>query len=166
MLEGDALLDGSAGFGELEAGHDHAGDPEENDVRAGGEGGGRIEVGKAGLGLRLGVGPAEGCEGPEPGAGPGVEHVVLLYPVFGVGGTGEGNVDFGRVAQVGLGEFLAVHALGIPDGNAMTPPELTGDAPVLDVFQPVEIHLRPALGVHLDKTVAHDGLGLLDARVA
>ena len=60
--------------------HDHARDPEENDVRPGDKVGGRVE----GLqGWILGVpgfvaGPAHRGEGPEPGTAPGVEDVGVL----------------------------------------------------------------------------------------
>jgi hypothetical protein len=45
----------------------------------------------------------------------------------------------------------------------MAPPELAADAPVLDVLEPVQVNLAPALRVKLDVAVAHGGLGLLDA---
>ena len=38
-------------------------------------------------------------------------------------------------------------SLPIPHRNAMPPPELAADAPVLDVLQPVVVNLRPALGM-------------------
>ena len=166
VLERNALLDRRARAGELEAGHDHARDPEEDDVGAGGQRGGRIERVEAALLLRVGVGPAKRADRPEPRGGPGVEHVLLLVPVLQVGRAVEGNVDLRRVLEVGLGELLLVNALPIPDRDAVAPPELAADAPILDAVEPVEVNLRPALRVELDQAVAHDLLGLLDARVA
>ena len=43
----------------------------------------------------------------------------------------------------------------------MAPPELTGDAPVVDVFHPVEVGLREALGDELDRAVLDDADGFL-----
>src|SRR4051812_31252461 len=47
----------------------------------------------------------------------------------------------------------------------MAPPQLTTDAPILDVLQPVQVNLAPALGVKLDEPITHDRFRLLDARV-
>ncbi len=41
-------------------------------------------------------------------------------------------------------------ALAVEGGDAVAPPELAGDAPVLDVLHPVEVGLDPALGMELD----------------
>jgi hypothetical protein len=74
-------------------------------------------------------------------------------------------VHLGRIGELRLGELLLVEALAVPDGNAMPPPELAADAPVLDILEPVEVDFAPALRVKLDMAVAHGGLGLLDARI-
>jgi len=37
----------------------------------------------------------------------------------------------------------------------MSPPQLAADAPIADVFQPVVIYFRKALGHDLDTPVAH-----------
>ena len=47
----------------------------------------------------------------------------------------------------------------------MPPPELAGDAPVLDIFQPVVIDFFPAFGKKPDQPVAHGGAGLRSLRV-
>jgi hypothetical protein len=59
---------------ELQPHHDHPGDPEEDDVEAGDQHVGRIELAQA-IGL---IGPAECREGPQRGAEPGVEYVFVL----------------------------------------------------------------------------------------
>ena len=56
-------------------------------------------------------------------------------------------MHLGRIAQVGRGELLPVEALAVPHRNAVAPPELPADAPVLDVLEPVQVDLRPALGI-------------------
>ena len=58
----------------LDSHHDHAGDPEEEDVVAGFEDGAGVEVAEV-FGL---VGPAEGGVRPEAGAEPGVQDVGVL----------------------------------------------------------------------------------------
>ena len=49
--------------------------------------------------------------------------------------------------------LLAVFA--IPRGDAMPPPELARDAPIADVFEPVHIDLREALGHEPDPSILH-----------
>ena len=110
------------------------------------------------FGRLAGFAPADGREAPEPGGSPRVEHVGVLLPVGGVGRGGEGDVEVLRIVAVG--------ALAVPDGDAVAPPELTADAPVLDVFQPVQVGLRPAFGVKLDDTRRDGPLGFVDFRVA
>ena len=61
---------------------------------------------------------------------------------------------------------VAVSALAVPDWDAVAPPELTANAPVLDVFQPVQVGLRPAFRVELDDARRDGALGFIDLRVA
>src|SRR5690606_15095492 len=60
--------------GQVGGQHDHPGDPEEDDVEAGNQYVGRVE-GLEEVGL---LRPAEGGEGPQAGAEPGVQHVFVL----------------------------------------------------------------------------------------
>ena len=135
VFEGDVAggVVGAGGF-EFEAGDDHAGNPEEDDVGAGDEDGGGVEF----LPRRL----VHGGVGPEPGGGPGVEAVGVLCPAFAGG--------------VELAEGVAV---AIPDGDAVAPDDLTREAPVLDVFEPVGVNFFPAGGVEADEAFAHDVQG-------
>jgi len=142
---------------QLEAGDDHAGDPEEDDVGAGREGAGRVPMLEL-FGRLTRLAPADGREAPEPGRGPRVEDVGVLFPVRGVGGGREGDVQVLRVVAVG--------ALAVPHRDAVAPPELAADAPVLDVVEPVEIRLRPAFRVESDDARGDGALGFLDLRVA
>ncbi len=64
---------------EFEAGHNHAGDPEEDDFGGGDEELGRVVVFEFG---RL-LGPAHGAERPEPGGEPRIEHVLVLPDIGG-----------------------------------------------------------------------------------
>jgi len=89
VVERNPLLDGRAGAHEFEAGHDHARDPEEDDVRAGHERARRVEIIDAGGLLLVGLGPAHGGKRPQPRGSPRVEHVFLLFPVVLVGGAFE-----------------------------------------------------------------------------
>src|SRR5580698_4280886 len=91
--------------GELDTEHHHAGDPEEDDVAARDHRVGRVE----GLELRGLVRPAEGRERPQPAGEPGVEHVRVAGPAVALGLR---QTDVGLVAAV-------------PDGDLMTPPELS-----------------------------------------
>ena len=113
-----------------------------------------------------GVGPAQRGKGPDPRGGPGVEDVVLLHPVLRVRGAVDRDMDLRGVRQVGLGEAVPVDPLPVPDGDPVAPPELAADAPVLDVVQPVQVHLGPPLRMEPDQPVADRRLGLLDPRIA
>jgi hypothetical protein len=113
---------------ELVARHDHARDPEEEDVGAGHQHVGRIERAQV---LAVLVRPAERGERPEPGGEPGVEHVLVLPH---------------RAAAAALArsvrlddELRRVAVVAVPDGNAVPPPELPRDVPVADVLQPVDV---------------------------
>ena len=134
---------------ELQAHHDHPGDPEEDDVEARDQDRGRIK-GPQPLGV---LGPAEGTEGPERGAEPGVEHVrVLLQRKVGRQRVG--------VAHLLLGAADIDIALGVvPGRNTVTPPDLTADAPVLDVAHPLEIGVLPVVRHEADAPVLHRGDG-------
>jgi hypothetical protein len=115
--------------GVLKPRHDHARDPEKDNIRRG------YEIAR-GIKFR----PRDRIhrfERPEPARKPSVEHVRVLLPVFRVGWRLDADVD-------GFASGFAFLLL-IPDGNAMTPPELTTDAPILDVLQPVLVDRLPAL---------------------
>ena len=145
LAEGDVA-------GGFQAHHDHAGDPEEQDVEAGDHQRGGV-VGAQVLGL---VGPAEGGEGPEAGAEPGVEHVGVLLEAGGAAGAG-----FGRLA--GHQDLAAI--LAVPGRDAVAPPELARDAPVADVVHPLVIGLGAVLGSELDAAVLDGADGRLGQRL-
>ena len=77
-------------------------------------------------GRLTGLAPANGRKAPEPRGGPGIEDIRVLFPVLWIGWRGEGDVT--------MGGLIAVGTLTVPDGDAMAPPELTADAPILDIF--------------------------------
>ena len=133
----------------LAAGEDHPGHPEEDDVVAGDQHGGGVEV----VQLRGFVRPAQGGEGPQGGAKPGVQHVLLPGDVLAaaLGAAGGVGAVHGDVAAVGAG----------PGGNLVAPPELAGDAPVVDVLHPVGVGLGEPLGDEPDLPVVDHPEGLL-----
>ena len=137
----------------LHAGEDHAGNPEEDDVIAGDhDAGGIPEVEVGGL-----FRPAHRGEGPERGGEPGVQNIffamdVLTAAVGAAGGVLAGDRDLAAVVAV-------------PGRNLMAPPELAGNAPVVDVLHPVEIGLGEALGDELDAAVLHHVDGGLGQRL-
>ena len=70
--------------------------------------------------------------------------------------SGQPRVEKGHMPEE---NHVVVAVIG---GNAVPPPELTGDAPVLDVVHPVEIGLGVPFGHELDASVLHSlygGLG-------
>ena len=102
--------------GEFEPHHDHAGDPEENDVKTGDQHVGGVE----GVEVFGVFGPAQGGEGPQRRGEPGVEHVGVLgeYHVLAVffPGLGAGGL------LVAGDEDVAVFV--IPRRDAVAPPDL------------------------------------------
>ena len=137
----------------VQAHHHHAGNPEENDVKAGDERAGRIEP----FQLRRFVGPAQGRERPQRRREPGVEHVFVAPDVFtretiapfGIGGNflsllGRDLSGFDVMGQrvgdrfvLGLSDKdIAVRP--IPSRYLVAPPDLPRDTPRLDVFHPIE----------------------------
>ena len=139
--------------GELQPRHDHARHPEEEDVVAGFHDRGRVEVLQVG-GL---FGPAQGGERPQAGGEPGVEHIGVLLQI--------GAAAVGAVRGVLAGDGLLAAVGAVPDRDAVSPPELARDAPVLDVLQPVVVDLGEALGHDADAPVAHGRQGGVGQRL-
>ena len=120
---------------EVVARHDHAGDPEEQDVRARDERVAGIEAGQ----VRRPVRPAERGERPQPGREPGVEHVGVLLDRAAARGAG--------LRVLAVGPLAAGGALGAGEHrDAVAPPQLPRDVPVADVLHPVLVRRAPALG--------------------
>ncbi len=113
---------------------DHPGYPEEDDVVASDQHTGGIPVFQF---FRL-IRPAERGERPQAGAEPGVQAVFFLMDV--------GAAAFGAYCQIrpGSSHFSAVVA--VPDRNPVAPPDLPGNAPVMDVFHPLEIGIGESAG--------------------
>ena len=129
--------------------HDHPGNPEENDVETGDQYVGGVEfLEEFGL-LR----PAQGGEGPQARAEPGVQYVVVLLQ-HNVGTEVVLGAHFGFVAA-----YIDLARLVVPGRNAVTPPQLTADAPILDVTHPREIHVFVLFRHELDAAIFHGGDG-------
>ena len=132
---------------EVQAEHDHARDPEEDDVEARDQHRGRIERRKLG---RLGR-PAQRRVRPQRGGEPRVEHVVVLaqrdvpaMPGLGLRlGAGLVACDVDRTVLV------------VPGRDPVTPPQLAADAPVLDAAHPLEVGAVPVLRHEADATILH-----------
>ena len=129
--------------GEAKAEHDHARHPEEEDVEAGDEDVGRIEDAIVGRVVR----PPHRRERPEAGGEPGVEDVGLL-------------LDLRRAADRARGRIALAHGhvavVAVEGRDAVAPPELARDRPVVDVLHPVEVGRFPCLRQDLNRAVAHD----------
>ncbi len=166
MTEGDAvgdffvgnLLLGFVRFSlEFEPGHDHPGNPEEDDVGTRNESRSRIEMIECLLLHFRFPGPTQGGQRPKPGRSPGIQNVFVLLPFLRIGRAGCGHVPICRVRTDG--SFL------VPDRNPVSPPELPADAPVLNVFEPMQIRLFPSLGEEFDMAVPHRLFCFLHPRV-
>ena len=134
----------------------HAGHPEEDDVRGGHEVARGIVVFDF---LVAGVVDAvEEGDGPQPRREPRVETVLVLAKVC------QAQV-FARLCPCQLQGLFGrlghdVSAFGqVPGRDAVSPPQLAADAPVLDVLQPVAIRVLVLGGIELQLVLHHGGQG-------
>ena len=125
-------------FTRVRAGHNHPRHPEENNIKSGHQGGRRVPVIQLLLLLRAGLRPAEVCHRPEIGRSPGVQYILLLLPILGIGRPVHRHVHVLGVVEVQLTER---NALLVPNRDAVAPPQLAADTPVLDAIQPVQVGL-------------------------
>ena len=136
MMEGNILA-------KCEPHHDHAGDPKENDVVARNERRCRVEL----LQIRCLIRPAKRFKRPKPRTEPGVKNIFILMNVRAVAMRARSKI---RARDARLAAIITV-----PCRNAMSPPKLTRDAPVTDVFQPILIDLCKAVWHKLDAAIFH-----------
>ena len=134
---------------EVQRAHDHAGHPQGDDVARGHEHLGGVVLGELG-GV---VGPALRGEGPQLAGEPGVEHVLVLAHVAAAA--------LGARVHVLHEGVLPAAVLAVEHGDAVAPPQLARDAPVLEVVHPGEVGLGPALGVEGHLAGLHDLGGAL-----
>ena len=111
----------------FDAAENHSGNPEEDDVVCGYENVGRVEIFEVFGLFRI----AQSGERPKRAGEPCVQNVFVLTDVFSAAFRANFDLGFGN------GHFAAVVA--IVGRNSVSPPKLTADAPVSDVFHPVEI---------------------------
>ena len=123
---------------EVQRAHDHAGDPQRDDVARGDQ---RRRGVMALEQLRL-LRPALRGEGPQLRAEPGVQHVLVLMHVMAA-------ALGAHVGVLGKG-VLPAAVLAVEHGDAVAPPQLTADAPILEVLHPGGVGLRPARGMEGD----------------
>ena len=143
---------------ELLASHNHAGNPEEDDVGGGDEVGGGVVVFDF---LVVGVAYAvEERDGPEPAAEPGVEHVLVLAQGAGVAILLGGHFPGFFLVHGHDGLHLAVH-VEIPCGDTVAPPELAADAPILDVLEPMAVGVLELGRMEVYGVVLHHFEGFL-----
>ena len=117
---------------EVNTGHRHTRYPEENDVVAGLHYRGWIVAQQVGGHLR----PAERTERPQPRTEPGIQHVLILVYLGAVAVRAGGYIF---TADRHLAAIVTV-----PDRDAVPPPELARDAPVMNILQPVHVDLVEA----------------------
>ena len=136
---------------EVQRAHDHAGDPQRDDVTCGHEHLGGMMADEL-LGM---VGPALRGKGPQLAREPRVEHVLFLVHLM--------TAAHGTDVRVFHERIFPTAFCTMEDGDAMTPPELTRDAPVLEVLHPGHVGLRPALRMEGDLSIGNDiGCGTLE----
>ena len=115
----------------------HSRHPEEDYVVSRYEQGVRIEV----IQIRRLVGESERRKRPERAGKPGIKHVLVLIE--------HGMSAFGALAGLAFGNNHVSAFFAVIGGNAVTPPQLSGNAPVLDVFHPIEVNFGKTVGNEL-----------------
>ena len=147
----------------LIAGHDHARHPEEDDIRTSDKvGRGVVITHFVVTGM---VNAVEESDGPKPRREPSVEAILILpkreRTSFQHGvlsglcarflfGFGYENHDWRHIAR-----RLPIGRRGIVSRDAMPPPELATDAPILHVLHPVAIGVLELRRVETDLVVHH-----------
>src|ERR1700730_8466777 len=116
----------------MNACHRHTCYPEEDDVVAGFHDRSWIVALQVGSHIR----PAKRAERPQPRTEPGIEHILVLMQIRAF------TMRTDRHIFTADRHFTAIVA--VPDRDAMPPPELTRNAPVMDVFQPIHVDLIEA----------------------
>ena len=117
----------------LEAGHDHARHPEEDDVVACHKYVRRVEVFELGRLLR----PAQRGERPQAAGKPRIQHVLVLRNLCAA-------APRALLRHLHRDGHLAAVA-AVVRRDAVPPPQLARDTPVADVLHPVEIYRLAAL---------------------
>ena len=126
----------------LETGEYHPGDPEENDIIPGHENRGGVVF----FQFRGAVGPSQRRKGPQCRGKPRVQYVGLLP---------DGRAADGAGCNVLLGNGHLSAGVAVEGGDAVSPPKLTRDAPVVAILHPVDVDFGEAVGGKFHVTGAH-----------
>ena len=130
--------------GIFDAHHNHAGDPEEQNIITCFQYTRGVEITEICRIFR----PAQSGMRPQSGGKPGIEHVHVLF-------------DFCRSAvRTGFrrvhGDYSLAAILTVICRDTLPPPQLAGDTPVTDIFHPVQIDLGEMVGNNLNLAVFHN----------
>ena len=136
----------------LHAGENHAGNPEEDNIIAGNQRIRRIEV----LQLLCLFRPAERRERPQCRGEPRIQYILFLMDVR--------SAALRAHLDIFLGDRHFTAVITVICRNLMTPPQLTGDTPVMNVLHPAHIGLAEAIRNELDLAVLHDAHCVLSQR--
>ena len=127
----------------LDARKDHSRDPEEDDVVCGHE----QRVGVKIIQIRRFIGKTERRKGPKRAAEPSIEHVFVLLQ--------NRMSALEALFRSALGDLHMPAFFAVVSGNAMSPPKLTGNAPILDVFHPIKVDFGKTIGDKFGFFLAH-----------
>ena len=146
---------------EAVTGHNHAGHPEKDDIGPRHQIRRRVKLRAA---LRI-----HRRERPQPAAEPRIERILILHPVLGIGRRLGADVNIARLSirLIQLRRLAQLRRLlaAIPDGDAVPPPELAADAPILNPLQPVRVCLGPVRRAEDDIALLHSLRRLLHAGI-
>ena len=113
---------------EFHAHDQHAGHPEEDDIVTGHQYAGGIELFQDIRFFR----PAHDGERPQGRTEPGIQGIFILMHV---------TAALRAFVQVSTGRDFRAAVITVPDRDAVSPPDLAADAPVVHVFHPAQIIL-------------------------
>ena len=114
---------------EFVAHRNHSRYPEKDNIKSRNQNRGRIEFFEV---LSVLIRPSHGRKRPQSRRKPRIKHVSFLC-------------EFGRVGTFFCNDHFAGFVVVI-SRNLMSPPQLSGNAPVTDVFHPAEVVFSPSFG--------------------
>src|SRR5215469_313962 len=132
---------------EMDAGHNHTRDPEENNIVAGLQNAGWVVATQ----IMSIVRPAQGAEWPEPGAEPGIQNIGVLMNAPAAAVSTDRRI-FTRDRDLAT-------SIAVPGRDPVSPPQLTRNIPVAYTLQPLVVDLGKALRDNLQLAIPERAKG-------
>ena len=136
--------------------HNHPGNPEENNIETcyqyigGMEGFQQL----SNILVVIGIGPAQRSKSPKARGEPGIQYILILLQIDVAQIIFFADFLFGTT-------YINITLIIVPGRNPVSPPQLAGDTPVLDIAHPGKVHVFVLFGHKLNIATFHSGNGFL-----